>query len=141
MKRYAKPAVGSNITVTTAWHDLYKGYAASIPREHTKSGVVVKSEKFDDVDSFRLATGRQEYPVSVVSLSRVTSLVYSDGTVGKTEDKPQVSVAQWEVKSSSRKGGSYTVTLMNGHYECTCAGYMFRKSCRHINEVKSKKSA
>lgn len=140
MKKYAKPAVGSNITVKTSWHDLYKGYASFIPREHTISGVVVKSERHDDVDSFRLATGRSGYPISIISVDRIVDLVYSDGTVAKKENKPQISVAQWEVKSDSRKGGSYIVTLINGHYECNCLGFTYRKFCRHVNGVKEKQN-
>lgn len=140
MKKYAKPAIGSKVIVTTAWHDLYKGYSALLPRENVISGIVVKSERHDDVDSFRLATGRQGYPISVISVDRIVDLIYSDGTVAAKEDKPQISVAQWEVKSDSRKGGSYTVTLMNGHYECNCLGFTYRKFCRHVNSVKEKQN-
>jgi hypothetical protein len=141
MKKFGKPAVGSQITVKTQFSNLLKGYSPLIPREGSKSGVVVKSERFDDVDSFRLATGRQGFPISIISLDHVVDIVYSDGTVAEKVDKTQISVAKWEVKSSSRKGGSYTVTLANGHYECGCAGFTFRKSCRHINEVKTKLGA
>lgn len=140
MKKYAKPAVGSNVTVKTQWRDLYKGYSPHLPTERSLSGIVVKSERYDDVDSFRLATGRPGYPVSIVSLDRIVDLVYSDGTVAAKEDKPTISVAQWEVKSDSRKGGSYNVTLMNGHYECNCLGFTYRKFCRHVNSVKEKQN-
>ena len=41
----------------------------------------------------------------------------------------------WQVKGS--KGNTYTVKLSGGSYSCTCAGYGFRRKCRHIDEVKN----
>jgi len=41
----------------------------------------------------------------------------------------------WSVKGS--KGNIYTVKLSNGSYSCTCAGYGFRRKCRHIDGVKT----
>ena len=137
MKKFVKPAVGSKVTVKTQWHNLYKGYSPLLPREGSKSGVVVKSERFDDVDSFRLATGRPEYPVSIISLDFCVDIIYDDGTLAERESKPQIQSKTWVIPSSSRKGGSYTVMLNNGHYECECAGFTYRKSCRHINQAKS----
>ncbi len=43
----------------------------------------------------------------------------------------------WSVSGST--GKSYTVTLENGQYSCTCAGFGFRRKCRHINEIKNEK--
>ncbi len=41
----------------------------------------------------------------------------------------------WQVKG--RKGNTYTVKLSDGMYSCTCAGYGFRRKCRHIEEIKN----
>ena len=34
------------------------------------------------------------------------------------------------------KGNTYTVTNDRGAWTCTCAGFGFRRKCRHITEVK-----
>ena len=39
----------------------------------------------------------------------------------------------WNVKGS--KGNEYIVTLSNGHYSCTCVGFIFHKICKHIKSV------
>ena len=39
----------------------------------------------------------------------------------------------WQVAGS--KGGEYVVSLHNGQWSCTCQGYLFRRSCRHISEL------
>ena len=35
------------------------------------------------------------------------------------------------------KGNTYTVTNDRGAWMCTCAGFGFRRKCRHITEVKN----
>tara|TARA_R110001583_G_scaffold96407_10_gene240664 strand:+ start:257 stop:580 length:324 start_codon:yes stop_codon:yes gene_type:complete len=42
----------------------------------------------------------------------------------------------WSVDGS--KGNVYTVKLSEGAYSCTCAGFGFRRKCRHIKEIKTK---
>lgn len=139
---FAKPAVGSRITVTTAERDKPGIYASYVDRgPYVKSGVVVPSEKYDDFDSFRLKTDNKMYPVSVIALERVTALVYDNGEVARMIARVQPVNKTWQVKSDSRKGGFYTVDLTNGHYSCTCQGFVYRKSCRHINNVKQKEAA
>ena len=34
------------------------------------------------------------------------------------------------------KGDTYTVTNDRGNWTCTCAGFGFRRKCRHITEIK-----
>ena len=34
------------------------------------------------------------------------------------------------------KGNTYTVTNDRGNWTCTCAGFGFRRKCRHITEIK-----
>ena len=42
-----------------------------------------------------------------------------------------------DVKSTNGKK-TYTVSNSNGHWDCTCVGYGFRRKCKHITEVKLK---
>ena len=44
----------------------------------------------------------------------------------------------WKVESSNTKS-FYTVTRdASGDFSCTCKGFMFRKSCKHIDQLKDK---
>ena len=47
---------------------------------------------------------------------------------------------RWRVDGS--KGDHYYVEWhpYHGHYSCGCKGYMFRKKCRHIQEIKNSSS-
>jgi hypothetical protein len=134
-KKFSKPEIGKHLTVTTKYDR--KGFAANVTSTHTKSGVVIKSEHYDDPDTFRLATGDRSFPFSVVPLDHVTEILYEDGSKGETHTQKVITVSAWEVKSDSRKGGSYTVTRDGNHYSCTCLGFQYRKSCRHIIKIKA----
>lgn len=46
------------------------------------------------------------------------------------EEKPQGQT--WRVSGS--KGNTYTVSLSEGRWACTCPGATFRGACRHIKE-------
>ena len=138
---FAKPEVGARITVMTEYPEKRGIYASYVFRgPYVKSGVVVKSEKYDDFDSFRLMTGDKAYPVSVIALERVTALVYESGEVAKTVVDKKPAYQTWQVKSDSRKGGFYTIVLERGHYSCDCMGFQYRKACRHINGLKEAES-
>lgn len=48
------------------------------------------------------------------------------------EEKPQGRT--WEVAGS--KGNTYTVSLLDGRWSCTCPGATFRGACKHIENTK-----
>tara|TARA_R100001163_G_C5050826_1_gene187641 strand:- start:35 stop:358 length:324 start_codon:yes stop_codon:yes gene_type:complete len=48
--------------------------------------------------------------------------------------KPTLVSQSWAVKGS--KGNEYTVSVTDGQWSCTCAGFGFRRKCRHIQEIK-----
>lgn len=45
-----------------------------IDNTHIKTGVVIKSERHDPKDTFRLYTGNPQYPVSIIAYERVTGI-------------------------------------------------------------------
>ena len=48
--------------------------------------------------------------------------------------QPLAEVRTYDVEGS--KGNRYTVTDHGGTWTCTCAGFGWRRKCRHITEVK-----
>lgn len=54
----------------------------------------------------------------------------------KMEEKPTHTIK--EVIDSSTAGKTYTVTFDGMWWNCECVGFGFRKSCRHVKEVKQK---
>ena len=82
--------------------------------------------------------GGDWYPIADnVTLEDVQSR-WSRWQPGHTK-KPQTEQNQWHVSGSN--GSTYTVMLDTGRWSCTCAGFGFRRKCKHIEEVKSNASA
>lgn len=68
MTKERKLQVGDRIHVRTE----YK-YGA-VHNVNIKSGTVVKSERQDPANTFRLYTGNSQYPVSLIAYERVTGI-------------------------------------------------------------------
>ena len=43
----------------------------------------------------------------------------------------------FKVSSKSDLNKTYTVTVENGGYHCTCTGFGYRRKCCHVEEIKS----
>ena len=54
--------------------------------------------------------------------------------VKRRESPSDASAGSWRVKGS--KGNEYTVSVTDDQWSCTCAGFGFRRKCRHIKEIK-----
>jgi hypothetical protein len=84
----------------------------------------------DDPDLFGVLVPGSPVPLRVIDLRRVVS-INGVKLVGTPELVEPQSV---EVKGS--KGGSYMVTSRLGVWECTCPGFNFHRSCKHITKVR-----
>lgn len=100
----------------------------------TITGVVETATKFTPSNFIRIATDFDS-PVRIreIPLDRVTDIKYADGRVANQEavkDDTQI----WTVNGS--RGSKYNVIRNQNKWTCTCPGFQFRKSCRHIQELK-----
>ena len=77
-------------------------------------------------------TGDEAMPIRVINLGRVSKITFKSGS-SKTVN---TSVKTFTIKGS--KGDKYLVTRAPTGWTCTCKGFEFRKSCRHITEAQSK---
>lgn len=74
-----------------------------------------------------LSTGDPEFPFRVLNKSQIVS-VNNQAMVHK-----ESTVKTFTIKGS--RGDTYTVTAASGKIHCTCSGFQFRKSCKHVKEV------
>lgn len=84
------------------------------------------SVKHCTADQLALSTGDPEWPVRIISRNRIVKID------GATVSSKTSAVVTKVVKGS--KGEDYIVTGNNGKWTCTCAGFQFRKSCKHISQ-------
>jgi len=74
-----------------------------------------------------LSTGNPEFPFRVINKSLIISIN------NQAMEQKDTAVKTFNVKGS--KGDSYIVTVGSGKMHCTCSGFQFRKSCKHVKEV------
>lgn len=134
IEQFAQPTVGKTVRVTTRYPEYY--YWATSPwLDQTDEGVVGKPDRTVPQGSFLLHTpGDPNMPTRVIALRSVIELNYLDGTPVK-KLTAQDAVRTWKVPGS--KGAVYTVTEERGQRRCSCPGFTFRKTCKHVQQTTS----
>jgi SWIM zinc finger len=87
-----------------------------------------KSKMFAYVRAGTKAVFRFSVPLRIDTRGRKFKEI--PNTFGFEEDAKDPAVKTWTVSGS--KGNTYTVTLEENVYNCTCSGFQFRGTCRHI---------
>lgn len=80
--------------------------------------------KWTTPNQLALSTDNPEFPVRIIPRDRIVAI---DNVV----HVPQMSAATTKVVKGS-KGEDYVVTL-GPKPTCTCTGFQFRKTCKHVN--------
>lgn len=124
--------VGDIVTVKTR-NPLYhararyaNGYIGPEFNEYT--GTVVHEKWYGD-DKIGLTTDMRYFPVRVISRERIVEVGGA-----KIDYTPVVSERVTKVVQGS-KGNSYVVTRDGSKTTCTCQGFSFRKTCKHVQEI------
>lgn len=108
---------------------LYAKYMY-IPEFYLRVGQQVDPPKWAEPGTICLTTGDPNFPVRTIHPSLIVS-------INDEENIPQNSVDTETrvVEVKGGKGQTYHVTITAHSRSCTCPGYMFRRSCRHISEA------
>jgi hypothetical protein len=121
------PTVGSKIIVKVR----FSQGASMIPPQPTEivfEGTVLKPHKWLNDREFCL-TGDSNWPIRVINMSNVIDIKLINGDM-KTID---IGSKVWTIKGS--KGNIYIVTRNSNKWDCTCPGFSFRKTCKHVSEL------
>jgi hypothetical protein len=131
--QFSIPDAGCRIAITFEFPSYVIGNAKV--NKTTITGVVEKATKFTPPDFVRIVTDFDS-PVRIreIPLNRITNLEYADGRAA-TKETVDIDTRTWSVEGS--RGSRYTVIRTRSSWTCTCSGFQFRKSCRHITELKN----
>lgn len=111
------------IKVYNSQFDHKECYFFEVPEFHYYEGDEVKV-KWVKPEEIAVSTGNKEFPFRVLQRNLIREI---DGKPYKFEVKPkkeQVRLVQ------GSKGKVYEVTS----YSCTCPGFTFRGTCKHVTE-------
>lgn len=102
-----------------------KAYAFPVQEFLMYDGELVDSPSWAK-DKLCLSTNDSRFNIRVLDKEDVIG----NGFVKK---KPKT-VKTWQIEGS--KNNTYTVTNDLGKWSCTCVGFSFRRSCKHIMELR-----
>ena len=127
------PEAGCKVAITFAFPSYVIGHEGV--NETTITGIVETATKFTPPDFVRLVTDFDS-PVRIreIPLHRVTKLEYADGRSANREAAKD-DTRTWVVEGS--RGSKYTVVRSRNIWTCTCPGFQFRKTCKHVTELKN----
>lgn len=121
------PAVDSEVTVE--WiNAISRSQIPPGPEVSVFKGKVVKPYKWLSDREFCI-TGDDQMPVRVINMKSVRSIELHSGSTQTVNTDAKV----FTVNGS--KGDVYTVTSNSQGWTCTCKGFEFRKTCKHIVEM------
>jgi hypothetical protein len=124
--------VGNTVTVKVRnplYHarDRYaNGYIGPEFAEYT--GTVIHEKWYGD-DKIGLTTDVRGYPVRVLSRANIVEVS------GAKVDYVPVKSDREVITVQGSKGNTYIVTKEGGKASCSCPGYNFRRTCKHVREV------
>ena len=100
--------------------------------EHEITGEILNNIKWLTPDEIAVTNPAHPNGFSIIHKKNIISIKDLAGRTASVKvSDPEYK--QWAIKGS--KGNSYLVIRQKGQYNCTCPGFTYRKSCRHIAEV------
>jgi hypothetical protein len=129
--QYQIPKAGCKVAITFAFDSYVIGHEGV--NKTTITGIVDSATKFTPANFVRIVTDFDS-PVRIreIPLDRITAIEYADGT-DAVREAVRDDTQTWAVDGS--RGSRYTVVRSKNVWTCTCAGFQFRKSCRHVKET------
>ena len=121
------PEVGSEVRVRVH-NPMARGQIPPGPETTEYLGRVLDPYKWLTDREFCM-TGDAAWPTRVINLGLVRDIEFISGQGREV----RVDTQTWQVKGS--RDNKYTVTCTATRWTCTCAGFQFRKKCRHITEI------
>ena len=96
-------------------------------KQYTYEGSEVSIPKWVDYPAIALATGNRQFPVRIIAREHIVKI---DG-IG-VEQKVAIPTAKRQFQVSGSNGNTYVVTVDGTYKSCSCSGFQFRRSCKHI---------
>lgn len=95
---------------------------------YTYEGELVATPSWVPYDAIAMTTGEKgRFSIRIIAKEDIISI---DG-----EDSVTIKPSKRVVMVHGSKGDTYTVELSDKGNNCTCSGFQFRRTCRHIQEA------
>ena len=123
--------IGKTVTIKVEnimWPSRHLYAAGVVKGEFNYYTGTIMREKWFAPDEIGITTGNPDFPFRRIRRERIVD-------VNGTKFTPPPKVERTEFKVTGSKGDIYTVIKEGSRATCTCPGYSFRKSCKHLSGV------
>lgn len=124
------PLISSEVEVTTSFKESYL-FSDNEFRFTTYRGKVINPPYAISNTEFALADKSMPFGHRIINLRHVIDLKMIKGATKPVVQ--QTKIVHIEVPGS--KGNTYHVTNESGRWTCTCAGFQFRRQCKHTQNA------
>ena len=122
------PAVNSRVRVRVRNTDSHL-YIPPSPERTVYEGTVVKSPGWLSVTEIALTTTNPNFPIRIINIAHADSVELVEGKLNTVNDHDR------SIQVDGSRGKQYTVTRSGTRITCTCEGFTFRKSCKHLKLI------
>ncbi len=123
--------VGNTVTIKVKnilWPSRHLYAPGVVQNEYNIYTGTIMREKWFDNDEIGITTGNPDFTFRRIKRERIVSVNDTKVDYVKPVDTAKVTI---EVKGS--KGDTYIVTKESGKSSCTCPGFSFRRTCKHLS--------
>ena len=125
--------VGNTVTIKVKnilWLSRHLYAPGLVSQEfNTYTGTVMR-EKWFDSDEIGLTTNNPDFTFRRIMRHRIVEVNNKKVDYVKPIEEKRI-----EITVQGSKGNSYTVVKEKGKKSCTCPGFSFRRTCKHIESV------
>lgn len=122
------PAVNSRIRVRIRNTDSHL-YIPPRPEYSMYEGTVVKPYPWLSATEIALTTTNPNFPIRVINIVHAEQVELISGKIDTVNDHDR------SITVDGSRGKQYTVTRAGTKITCTCEGFTFRKSCKHLKLI------
>lgn len=125
--------IGRTVTIKVKnilWPSRHLYAAGVVKSEFNYYTGTIMREKWFEADEVGITTGNPSFPFRRIRRERIVEV---DGAA--LAFTPPVKVERIERTVAGSKGNTYTVIKEGTRATCTCPGYSFRKTCKHLAMV------
>jgi len=122
--------VGNTVTIKVKnilWPSRHLYAPGVVQNEYNIYTGTIMREKWFESDEIGITTGNPEFPFRRIRRNRIVEVNGATVDYVKPVENTKVTI---EVKGS--KGDTYIVTKEQGKSSCTCPGFSFRRTCKHL---------
>lgn len=122
--------VGNNVTIKVKnilWPKRHLYAPGVVQNEYNVYTGTIMREKWFDSDEIGITTGNPEFPFRRINRDRIVEVNGATVTYTKPVVEQKVTIT---VQGS--KGNTYVVTKEGTKKSCTCPGFSFRRTCKHL---------